>query len=65
MLLRKTARFWKNGLMIISFALILSISGCSARDQNISNNQNTETEIRENRIRTAANSKNERMILWD
>ena len=45
MLLRKTARFWKNGLIIISFTLVLSISGCGDRDQNISNNQNTETEI--------------------
>ena len=45
MLLRKTARFWKTGLMIISFALILSVSGCGDKDQNISNNQNTETEI--------------------
>jgi hypothetical protein len=31
--------------MIISFALILSVSGCGDKDQNISNNQNTETEI--------------------
>ena len=45
MLLRKTARFWKTGLMIISFALILFVSGCSDKDQNISNSQNTETEI--------------------
>ncbi len=45
MLLRKTARFWMTGLMIISFALILLVSGCSGKVQNISNNQNTETEI--------------------
>ena len=45
MLLRKTARFWMTGLMIISFALILFVSGCSGKVQNISNNQNTETEI--------------------
>ena len=29
MLLRKTAWFWKSGLATISFALMLSISGCS------------------------------------
>ena len=45
MLLRKKARFWMTGLMIISFALILFVSGCSGKVQNISNNQNTETEI--------------------
>ena len=45
MLLRKTAKFWKAGLMIISLILIIFISGCSDKDQNISNNQNTETDI--------------------
>ena len=29
MLLRKTAWFWKSGLAVISFVLILSVSGCS------------------------------------
>ena len=29
MLLRKTVRFWKSGLAVISFVLMFSISGCS------------------------------------
>ena len=29
MLLKKTAWFWKSGLAVISFILMLSISGCS------------------------------------
>ena len=29
MLLRKTAWFWKSGLAVISFVLMLSVSGCS------------------------------------
>ena len=29
MLLRKTAWFWKSGLVVISFVLMLSVSGCS------------------------------------
>ena len=29
MLLRKTAWFWKSGLVVISFLLMLSVSGCS------------------------------------
>ena len=29
MLLKKTAWFWKSGLAVISFVLMLSVSGCS------------------------------------
>lgn len=29
MLLRKTAWSWKSGLAVISFVLMLSVSGCS------------------------------------
>lgn len=42
MLLKRTARFWKSGFMIISILIILSVSGCCDISENPTNDQEYE-----------------------
>lgn len=45
MLLKKTAWFWKTGLMIISLILISFVSGCSDENHNIPNDTSIDVEV--------------------